>query len=538
MVLSARVPQRWGNGLLLVLALVSFVGVGTARAQPESVVRLVYFYRDDCPHCIVVIDEVLEPLKAEYGDRLQIKMVQLRDPNQPSEIDPDKYDLLIRAEEMLGLAPEERGFPTLVVGGEVLIGEEQIRQQLSCLIESCVAEGGTGWPDINGLAEIPVEGDGDSGVGFEPPGDAAALCDLDAEDICANPAPVWAAYFFQVGCRECSRTEADLQYARVRNPQLVVDEFNIYDRTDLVQWLAERAGRSADLAAPALFIGDDALFGAAEITPQNIAVLVEKYTASGAQRIWGRSETVALPRPSLPNVLTVVLAGLFDGLNPCAFATLVFLISYLSVVGRRGKALLIVGGLFTVGVFLAYTLVGLGLWRVLSTIPIVAQSRLGPWLYGITAIACLALAVGSFLDFLKARRGEVRDMALVMPERIRRRVNSVIRRSSTARAFALAALPAGMVVSLLELACTGQVYLPTIIYVMSVPEMQARAALLLVLYNVMFIVPLAVVFGLVYFGTTSIQLGVVLRRHAANVKLGTALLFVALAAWLIVTIAL
>ena len=536
--LSASMPESRRNGLLLVLALVLFVGVGAAQAQPESVVRLVYFYRDDCPHCIVVIDEVLEPLKAEYGDRLQIKMVQLRDPSQPSEIDPDKYDLLIRAEEMLGLAPDERGFPTLVVGGEVLVGEDQIRQQLSCLIESCVADGGTTWPDIPGLDEIPVEGGSDSGVGFEPPGDAAALCDLDAEEACANPAPVWAAYFYQVGCRECSRTEADLQYARVRNPQLVVDEFNIYERTDLAQWLAERAGRAADLAAPALFIGDDALFGAAEITPQSVAALVEKHAVSGAGRIWGQSETAGMPRPSLPNVLTVALAGLFDGLNPCAFATLIFLISYLSAVGRRGRALLIVGGLFTIGVFLAYTLVGLGLWRVLSTIPIVAQSRLGPWLYGITAIACLALAVGSFLDFLKARRGEVRDMALVMPQRIRRRVNSVIRRASTARAFALAALPAGMIVSLLELACTGQVYLPTIIYVMSVPEMQARAALLLVLYNVMFIVPLAVVFGLVYFGTTSIQLGVVLRRHAANVKLGTALLFVALAAWLIVTIAL
>jgi cytochrome c biogenesis protein CcdA len=320
---------------------------------------------------------------------------------------------------------------------------------------------------------------------------------------------------------------------RGRNPQLVVDEFNIYDRTDLAQWLAERAGREKDMHAPALFIGNDALIGEGEITPQNVQALVEKHAAYGAEKVWEQFEADPTGPPSLPNVLTVGLAGLVDGLNPCAFATLIFLISYLSAVGRKGKDLLLVGGLFTLGVFLAYTLVGFGLWRVLSTIPLIAESRLGPWLYGITAVVCLALAAGSFLDYRKARRGEIKDMALVMPERIRRRVNSVIRRASTMRAISLAALPAGIVVSLLELACAGQVYLPTIIFVMSVPEMQAQAALLLVLYNALFILPLVVVFALVYFGTTSMQLGATLRRHAATVKLATGVLFVFLAAWLI-----
>jgi hypothetical protein len=49
----------------------------------------------------------------------------------------------------------------------------------------------------------------------------------------------------------------------------------------------------------------------------------------------------------------------------------------------------------------------------------------------------------------------------------------------------------------------------------------------------MFILPLVVVFLLVYFGTTSLQLGVFLKRNAALVKLGTALLFITMAVWLI-----
>ena len=60
--------------------------------------------------------------------------------------------------------------------------------------------------------------------------------------------------------------------------------------------------------------------------------------------------------------------------------------------------------------------------------------------------------------------------------------------------------------------------------------------LFLLLYNLMFIVPLVVVFCLAYFGTTSLQLGLFLRRHTATVKLGTALLFAALALWLIFSV--
>jgi hypothetical protein len=92
---------------------------------------------------------------------------------------------------------------------------------------------------------------------------------------------------------------------------------------------------------------------------------------------------------------------------------------------------------------------------------------------------------------------------------------------------------AGVVISAIELACTGQVYLPTILFVLSVPELQARAGVYLLLYNLMFVLPLLVVFLLAYFGTTSQQLGLFIHRRAATIKLATAGLFVLLAGWLV-----
>ena len=75
-------------------------------------------------------------------------------------------------------------------------------------------------------------------------------------------------------------------------------------------------------------------------------------------------------------------------------------------------------------------------------------------------------------------------------------------------------------------------YLPTIVFVLGLPEWRTRAALALVVYNLMFVVPLVSIFLLAYYGTTSRQLTQWMNRHAATVKLGTSLLFVLMAGWL------
>jgi cytochrome c biogenesis protein CcdA len=267
--------------------------------------------------------------------------------------------------------------------------------------------------------------------------------------------------------------------------------------------------------------------------------VLDKYVSSGAEATWKdfdpeRSGRTIVERFRSFGTLTVVGAGLLDGLNPCAFATIVFFISYLAFMGRKGREVLAVGAAFALGVFLTYLLVGLGMLKVLEQLPFL--TTLGRWLYGVTALFCLALAVFTFWDYRKARRGDHRAMTLRIPLRLRKRINRVIREGAQARAFVPVALATGFVVSIIELACTGQVYLPTIIFVMGVPEMQGRALLYLLLYNLAFILPLVVVFGLAYFGTTSEQLGMFINRRTATIKLGTALLFLVLAGWLLVTL--
>ncbi|MGD8244164.1 MAG: cytochrome c biogenesis protein CcdA [Anaerolineae bacterium] len=514
--------------LFLLIASAWLVAMGSARAEQGPTVRMVYFYATDCGHCMTVIEELLKPLQSEYGDGMEIKMVEISE--------PQNYELLIRAEDLFEVSAEERGLPTLIIDGMVMIGEDEIRSQLQCTLDTCLTAGGTSWPDIPGLGEISEEPEVGFTSGFELGADVEP-CGPEAAAACEGPAPIRVAYFYQVGCQECSRAEYDLEYARSKVPQLVVEELDVQENAALAEWLAERAGVPEEqrLATPALFVGEDYLIGS-EITSDAVLDLVEKYVPTGADRFWADFDAQVARQGIIDRfrsfgALTVVLAGLVDGLNPCAFATLVFFVSYLSISGRKGREILAVGAAFTLGVFLAYLGIGLGLYQVLGMLGDLL-TRLGRWVYGLTAVLCAGLAVFSLLDYLKARRGDIGDMSLNLPHKLRMRINAVIRRGRGAQAYVLGSFVTGLIVSILELACTGQVYLPTIIFVTSIPGLRVRGILYLALYNLLFVVPLIVVFVLAYYGTTSKDLTRFLQRNAATVKLGMVLLFASLAVWL------
>ncbi len=124
-------------------------------------------------------------------------------------------------------------------------------------------------------------------------------------------------------------------------------------------------------------------------------------------------------------------------------------------------------------------------------------------------------------------------MKLQLPEFLKKRIHKTIREESKSNRYFLAALASGFVVSILEFTCPGQVYLPTILFVTNIPSLKASAMSHLFLYNLMFIIPLLIIFGIVYWGVTSEQLAFFLKKRVTTIKLITSLLFFALAGILI-----
>jgi len=492
--------------------------LGTAKVEAY------YFYSTSCSHCMDILQNIVQPLEAKYPGLLGIRLVELSE--------SVNYEALMKAERAFSIGASDRGLPVVLIGNEMLNGEEQTRARLVEMIETGLEGEGIKLPEIPGVdpASLVI-----SQVQPEP--DEALVCSPDNPENCEIAAPIYAAYFYQTGCKECARAETDMVYLQTQYPQLIIEEFNIFEEIALAEWLAARVDVEKNFNTPALFIGDYAWIGESEFTPDLIDPVLQELSETGSPAFWQdydpeEGNSALIDRFERMGWLAVVLAGLVDGLNPCAFATIIFFVSYLSLSGKKGKEILITGASFTVGVFIAYLVVGLGFYKVLDLVS-GFTSVISKIVYIFTAVLCLVLAVLSIRDFIKVRKGDLSDMALKLPEPLRKRINQTVREGRKASSYVIGAFVTGLLISLLELACTGQIYLPVIISMSSIPSMRGQALLYLMLYNLMFIVPLIVVFILAFYGTSSKQFTDFLRKHAGAVKIGMAIVFLILAAWLI-----
>jgi cytochrome c biogenesis protein CcdA/thiol-disulfide isomerase/thioredoxin len=486
---------------------------GTPASIPEgAVARFYYFYGETCPHCHEVSQSFLPKVYEKYGAHVEHQDLEVWN-------SPDQYKLLLDLEAKLGVPETDRGnVPALIIGNRVLIGSAQIPNELEGLIDRYLAAGGVDYPSLDSLpvtpsaSPTPVAGD-----------------------------PVHMAYFYTTGCQDCDRVGLDLNYIEKTYPQVKIDRFDIAQNQALAEWLGEKLGMPSGerLASPAVFVGSEHLSGD-RLVLSNLEATVQKNLPTGTEAVWEQftsqgqqqAQESLIQRYKSLGALTVVGAGLVNGLNPCAFVTIVFFLSYLTFMGRRGREILLVGVMFTLGVFLAYLLAGLGLSRLLQPLAGV-QAALKTWVFALTALLCLALAGVSLHDYIKARQGKPGEMKLKMSLDVRRQVNRVIREGSKMRAFYLVAFVVGAAVSLIQLTCTSPIYVGILFLIHDVPQMQSNAVLYLLLYNLAYVVPLVAIFLLAFYGTSSEQLGTFITRRTPLIKLMTVLVFLVLAGWLV-----
>ena len=129
--------------LLTLLALASSANLNLANAH-DAAVHAVLFHSPNCGYCKIVIHEILPPIKAEYGEHLQILEVNVTLP-VGSELHHEAVELY-----QVG----RYGVPLLVIGDQFLIGSDQIAEQLPGLIEAGLQNDGIPWPPIPGLEDM------------------------------------------------------------------------------------------------------------------------------------------------------------------------------------------------------------------------------------------------------------------------------------------------------------------------------------------------------------------------------------------------
>jgi cytochrome c biogenesis protein CcdA len=488
-------------GLILLIPAISQVSFS------KDVVRLYFFYSEESGG-LKVKEEFIQPLSKKYP--LEIQSFSLNR--------LDHYDLLGKFEKEL--KQEDNELPVVIIGNQILGGEAKIRNDLEGLVKSFAEKGGIPFPSLKAVET-------ERWIPHAP-----------TEEEKKSQKIIYGAFFFLQGCLDCQGKKAELEEWVSKVPNVRIGTFDLTNEEnktiDEALFQIYQIPESKWTSILKLYIGDDYLSGN-DFRYENFREVISKYQGKGAPPPWEKvtqealkeGEKKIIDRFKKFSLWAVLIAGLIDGLNPCAFATIIFLVSYLSFLGKQTKEILLYGIIFTFGVFIAYILAGMGLMaglRQLTGFPLITKG-----IYFFIALLAIALGIISFYDYIQFRRGQMAKMKLQLPMVLKKKIHGIIRKQTrSTKAGFIGTFSLGFVIAVTEVVCTGQVYLPTIGYIMTIPKLRVHAFFNLILYNIMFIVPLVGIFIAAFFGVTSEKMALVTKKRTGTVKLLTAILFIGL----------
>lgn len=363
--------------------------------------------------------------------------------------------------------------------------------------------------------------------------------------------PVDAVLFTSPYCPHCRHLKQDgfpqafkekhQDKVRLTEYDLTQDANNVIFSQTLEAYHLDNAG------IPMLIVGETVLQGyPAQIGPGADAAVQKAIDNNEETRVPGlqREEASSLQtHETLFSQITlwaIIGAGLADGVNPCAFAVIVFFVSFLAAYKYTKKEIVIVGSAYCAAVFLAYVLMGLGAFHVLYAMKAFRYVTLAvQWgMVGLCGVFLL-LSIYDFVVYQRTKKSE--KMLLQLPTNYKVYIHKVMRfflkdKHNSMWRLLLAAFIVGFVVSGVEAVCTGQVYLPTIVVILKeVNQHFWRATEFLLLYNLMFILPLVLVFVLTLCGKESATFNDWLKKHLGLTKFILCCVFLGLLILLLAT---
>lgn len=232
----------------------------------------------------------------------------------------------------------------------------------------------------------------------------------------------------------------------------------------------------------------------------------------------------------------IFLTGFINGFNPCSISMLLFLVTIL--ISRKVNVLKL-GLSFIFGKFIAYLALGTLLFNILSLIDNAYLHVFSNIIKYTLLILTLILAGFNISDGIAARSEKYNKIRLQLPIKLRKINHTWLKKiGETNRngifilfmAFAL-----GMVISIGEFLCTGQIYLATIIYLLKQsPELNLQMMMAFLAYILAMLIPLFIVVAAVHKGKEVFYISELARKNITAVKLINAAIFIIFAIIIIV----
>ena len=348
------------------------------------------------------------------------------------------------------------------------------------------------------------------------------------------------SFFGSSVCGDCNDIKEQLLYPlMVEYPNLTIDFIDIDTKEGNNRIIQFDAHFHVATPSPQeLFFPDTFLLGFESIMQEGPA-LIRQFVADSSRWQWDEittlsGEEVATKRKEIINwgqFWLITGAAIIDGINPCAIATMIFLISFLTTRKKTKNEILFIGISFTLAVFLTYFLLGLGVFRAFTSLQ---SYHLFSILIKWSAIILAgSVAIISFKDaFSYNKSGKTDTITLQLPKALKIKIHKVISSKLRSGHIIWGAFVTGFLVTLLEAVCTGQVYLPAIAAMTQDSASSLVGALWLAYYCLLFVLPLFMVMIAAYKGLTWERLAKVTQKNLPLLKILLGLIMGALAVYL------
>jgi len=208
----------------------------------------------------------------------------------------------------------------------------------------------------------------------------------------------------------------------------------------------------------------------------------------------------------------VAVTGFLDGIHPCAIAILIFFAAFLLTLQRSLKNIFFLGLVYILVIFLTYLGVGVGLF---SGIMFFGQhhffAKLGAWLL-------IVLGLWNLKDFFFPQLpGRLR-----LPHASREKINELLKKASLSTVIVAAFL-----VGLCSIPCSGGIYAAITALLAAKTTYWVGFAYLL-LYNLMFVMPLLIILALAFNPLILVKLGEWQAKNSRSYRLLMGVLMVGL----------
>lgn len=314
--------------------------------------------------------------------------------------------------------------------------------------------------------------------------------------------------YYGQGCLHCDSLLKFLESIEDKYPTLnIIKKETYFDQANREEFEAMSAAFGHEIGGvPTIFIDEKVIEGFAKpMKPsieQEIQRCIQEGCASPISKLDGKTEAISIVGESSSaespektettkrlTIPAVISAAAVDAINPCAFAVLIILLTTILAAGIK-RRVLFAGLAFTLSIYISYLLMGIGLYSAIKV------SGLTHKFYTIVAVLAIIIGLFNLKDYLWYGRWFIMEVPIKWRPKLKSLLKGI---TSVPGAFLI-----GFVISLFLLPCTSGPYI-VILGLLAKVTTRNYAFILLLLYNLVFILPMLIITLAIYFGFTTVE---------------------------------